>query len=179
MSIQNMINNFDKGLWPYESTSIISDLPNPIERSSIARFADRVGRIPLLGTPVGAARMISSLVIGIFASLSILVSIVCRQNNLVDKYSFVAGRSFDEFVRGVGELFPFLIIWTDYQRARVEKEGIIHSNDGAYGQYIYKVDGWRYYSKNRYEGQLEWRCREKNTIAQSVYGKILPKTISL
>lgn len=124
----------------------------PIERSAIARYADYAGYVPGIGSAVGAARLVSSVVIGIFALIAGgILALVGSSHS--EKVLFIARRCGDEAVRGFSELIPGFTILKDWCRKKEEMEGRIHST--AFGKYIYddpRGDAFLCYSQQRHEG---------------------------
>lgn len=131
--------------------------PIPIERCKLAYWADKVGIIPIIGTPVGAVRLVCSVVIGIFSLLGALVMAVVCRCDLAKKCEYVFSRSTDEGVHGFKELFPLIALWHDCVSSKQEKEGYIST--GARGRYIYHSPpdaGWLVYSQEKHEGSIWW-----------------------
>lgn len=162
-----------------KQTFALAGVLHPIERTPIARFADRIGRIPVVGTLVGIVRMTSSLVCGIFAGLGCFLTWGCGYNRFAEKFYFSILQSGDEFNRGFGELFPTLIDCVDRDRETDERKGKISNSDGAYGRYMYEIpNGCLCYSKKRYEGEPFWidiTSRPRENIYLQTYGQISKK----
>ncbi len=137
---------------------------NPIERSSIAQFADKVGVIPVVCSLSGLARIVASSVIGLFAALALFAtSCIQETSEFTKKCEYVLFRSCDEATRGLIELFPLdplktLNFWDSARNKMATyspEAAYITNRGGAYGNYIYQTqEGPLCYSNEKLEGTV-------------------------
>lgn len=143
---------------PYESSlclhcagaTITPSAPN--KRFTIIRLADYAGYVPVMGTAVGVARIVSSFAAFILTSLGMAVGVAAKaivdltlhgelrdSDKWIEKCSYVQHRAVHEAARGFHELVPFAARYTDRQKEKEFASGIISSDVYAHGKYVYSA----------------------------------------
>lgn len=89
-------------------------------RSCIARAADAPGRVPLIGTAVGAGRIIISFMIGTSALIGF--AFASKGSDLSKRCISLLAESKHEIIRGFQELIPFVSIIADKLKKNPEME---------------------------------------------------------
>jgi hypothetical protein len=158
--------SMDSGLFKSEvvysplATSEMPETPKPAppqrERGLVARVADLFGYVPLLGSLVGALRMLVSVAaLGALATLATVMD----PSHLPESYDFFKTRAVDELKRGAKELIPCATAKSDWQKTDREIGGRITDQGGAYGRYLYVTpEGSVYYAQEKHKETFRFRA---------------------